>query len=1201
MSRIIAFFKNPWVIQFLGLLALAALIWFAGPLIAIAGTVPLESALARGLTIAFVVVAWVIYRLIRQIQAGRKDGRLMNELAASGAEAGKSVEAEATEEEAETLQRGFAEALEVLKQSRAKGADGKQFLYELPWYAIIGAPGSGKTTALINSGLKFPLAERLGKHAVRGVSGTRNCDWWFTDEAVLLDTAGRYTTQDSHQAVDAAAWLSFLGLIKKYRPRRPLNGLLVTLSLHDLLLQTEEERALHAAAIRRRVQELYEALGVRLPIYLLFTKTDLVAGFTDFFADLSQDERAQVWGETFPAEDPDRPADCALLFETAYDELLQRLNKRTFKRVQDERDVQRRALILDYPQQMGLLKPAMTAFLQAAFAANRYDRQALLRGVYFTSGTQEGTPIDRVMGILAGAFRLDRQIQPVYSGRGKSFFLTRLLKEVIFGEAGLAGIDPRVERRHQLIQVGAYAGVLLFAAGLIALWAVSYARNQAAIARVEEQLPVLKAYHLGAANGVRDEEQWGSAARARFKVLLPRLDALLAARDVYKDPGWLMGFGLYQGDKLQAAANHAYEGLLRDYFRPAVILRQQERMQGDESASPELLYQTLKVYLMLADPQRLDAKVVAPWVKIDWEKSYATEPDVQARLSTHLGNLLQLELEPAPVDENFVAAVRAKLTQVPQVLQLYGRFKTEALVDHAHDVKVAELLGPSGAKVFASADGKDLATVVVPGLYSAYGYTELFLKKSLGYIREAVEQNWVLGKQAVVDPAEIGRLHEDFKKLYLGDYQKAWSGLLSSLKLRPAQSINQTVEVLDVLARPDTPLRPLLEAVEKNTSLSKLSAAAADLLAKIPGKPAVAPDEQTQKLLALAKQASGLDSGAGVDPARSVENYFEGLNVLVRGGPDKPAPLNATLATLGALHDFVLQIGSAASSGDQALKTAANRVSGASADQLRQAQMEFSRLPEPLKTWLQSLTQFGWSQTLSGAKGQLNEMLKTGVAAQCKTAFAGRYPFNRAAAQEALLADFTQFFAPNGQIDQFFQTNLKTFIDTTRPEWRQLQMDNQSLGLSPAAIRQFQNASRIRDAFFPGGGQVPQVQFELKPLALDNNVATFRLSVEGQETVYRHGPEQVVKFQWPGPATNAGVRLVFETLDGRQLSRSKEGPWAWFRALDEATVEKTVLPDRFNLTFRLETYTARYELRAGSVNNPFNLAELQAFRCPESL
>ena len=101
----------------------------------------------------------------------------------------------------------------------------------LPWYVIIGPPGSGKTTALVNSGLHFPLAAQLGAGAVRGVGGTRNCDWWFTDQAVLLDTAGRYTTQDSNSTVDKAAWLGFLDLLKKQRSRRPIDGAFIAISL----------------------------------------------------------------------------------------------------------------------------------------------------------------------------------------------------------------------------------------------------------------------------------------------------------------------------------------------------------------------------------------------------------------------------------------------------------------------------------------------------------------------------------------------------------------------------------------------------------------------------------------------------------------------------------------------------------------------------------------------------------------------------------------------------------------------------------------------------------------------------------------------------------------------------------------------------------------------------------------------------------
>ena len=188
-------------------------------------------------------------------------------------------------------------ALTLLK--RARGTRG--YLYEQPWYAIIGPPGAGKTTALLNSGLKFPLAAEMGQGAVAGVGGTRLCDWWFTENAVLIDTAGRYTTQDSNAAVDRAGWDSFLDLLRRTRPRQPLNGVIVAIALSDIADAPPADRVAHAAAIRRRIKELESRLGIRMPVYALFTKADLIAGFTEFFDDLDRDRRNQVWGVTFPA------------------------------------------------------------------------------------------------------------------------------------------------------------------------------------------------------------------------------------------------------------------------------------------------------------------------------------------------------------------------------------------------------------------------------------------------------------------------------------------------------------------------------------------------------------------------------------------------------------------------------------------------------------------------------------------------------------------------------------------------------------------------------------------------------------------------------------------------------------------------------------------------------------------------------------
>ena len=289
------------------------------------------------------------------------------------------------------------------------------YLYDLPWYVIIGPPGAGKTTALVNSGLKFPLARGATPAAIAGVGGTRYCDWWFTEEAVLIDTAGRYTTQDSDAKSDKESWLSFLDLLKKSRPRQPINGVLVAISIEDILTMSRQELAAHAEAIRMRLLELHQRLKVSFPVYALFTKADLVAGFNEYFSYLNETGRRQVWGATFQTADKNKNLIGDIPNE--FDQLLERLSEETLDRLQDEPTPQHRVQLFGFAAQMARLKPQIHDFLNQIFEPTRYHVNASLRGFYFTSGTQQGTPIDQLIGSLARTFGAEEVSAAAYSRR----------------------------------------------------------------------------------------------------------------------------------------------------------------------------------------------------------------------------------------------------------------------------------------------------------------------------------------------------------------------------------------------------------------------------------------------------------------------------------------------------------------------------------------------------------------------------------------------------------------------------------------------------------------------------------------------------------------------------------------------------------------------------------------------------------------
>src|ERR1700733_13264371 len=335
------FFVFRWFLSFIGVVLLSLLLWWFGPFLGF-----LESWITRAVVIAVMVLIWAVVNFLLDRRRKKNDAALVEGIAAGPKE---DPTAAASAEEVAAMREKLTTALNLLK--KASGARG--YLYEQPWYAIIGPPGAGKTTALLNAGLKFPLAAEMGQSAVAGVGGTRMCDWWFTEDAVLIDTAGRYTTQDSDAAVDKAGWDAFLNLLKRTRARQPLNGVMVAIALSDIAAAPQHERLAHARAIPRRVKELYDQLGVRVPVYALFTKADLIAGFTEFFDDLDRERRGQVWGVTFPVNKVDSGS--AGLFGSEFSILVERLNERLLDRLQGERSPDRRTMIAGFPAQVASL------------------------------------------------------------------------------------------------------------------------------------------------------------------------------------------------------------------------------------------------------------------------------------------------------------------------------------------------------------------------------------------------------------------------------------------------------------------------------------------------------------------------------------------------------------------------------------------------------------------------------------------------------------------------------------------------------------------------------------------------------------------------------------------------------------------------------------------------------------------------------
>ncbi len=1171
MKTFLKWLLSPVVIGTLGLLMLSALVWWAFPLVAFGESRPFDGFWARVITLLVLWGLWIGWLVFSLIRRKRTHATLVK---------GLSSGSTASQREAQVLAQRFDEAMVKLRASSGRSLlKPGSYLYELPWYMFIGAPGAGKTTALLNSGLEFLLGDGKAGAAVSGVGGTRNCDWWFTRDAVLIDTAGRYSTQDSDAAADAGAWDAFLALLKRTRPRQPINGVLLTVNAFDLVQQSAADRSELARNLRDRLHELQTKLGVRAPVYVLVTKMDLVAGFNETFGDLPKDQREQVWGFTLDYRDG---ADAAVEpeFDQGFGGLEQRLGEGLSDRLQVERDPARRAAIFGFPQELAALRKPLREFVSAVFSAGgTVQRTPPMRGVYFTSGTQEGTPIDRVMGSLGRAFGLERPaLSSRGAGPGKSFFLARLLRDVVFVERGLGVYNAAAERRRRVTRIAAMAGIGVLSLALITGWAVSFVRNVNYADGVAARLPAIK-------QGV-DSIPPGTGGDAAM-LIKPLLDVKQAARVPdfpIEDPPFLMTLGMYQGEKLDAGAQLAYNRLLEKAFAPRIVTRLEERLRAANNSNLENAYEALKNYLMLYTPDKFDADTVKAWIGVDWDTQYARalEPDARAELDRHLANLLARGAPPPIVakDDALVAQMREMLMALPLDQRVYGRIKRSSRGNDLPDFTVAGNAGTKAAQVYRRVSGEPL-TRGIAGLYTREGYRKTFqgtIPKVSAQM--ASEETWVLGVRNDPDRIKSLALGNDLanrvRRNYLEDYIKQWDKYLADVKLVPMTSIAQQIEVFRILAGVDSPMATFTRRVAEETTLVQPAAAAKNPVAAAADKAAKAREEAAK--LADPGAAPAVTGGGPLE--RMVDDHFAAYRRLVTG---TPSPMDELRKVFDEQQTYLLAI-------DNAQKTKSAPPAGGGAGP--KLKLAGGQLPDSLKEMMDTLADAGAKQSLSAERDVLAAELKP-ISEFCQRAVANRYPFAAGSRADVLPEDFGQLFGQGGLLDDFFNRRLVAMVDTGAAIWAYKPLPDGSKPTS-TSLPEFQRAARIREAFFRSGGKAPSFRIDVRAAEFGDGLKEVTIDIDGQPFKLTAGGPSVT-LTWPSQRVASRVTLTTTPGSAPQVF---DGPWGLFRMFERFEIVPSAQPERFGVNMNLEGRKAKLEVTSTSVLNPFRMREVQQFRCP---
>lgn len=1166
----------------LGVIALLIATWWLGPRWQVNGEYPLAAWQMRALVtlgvVLLVAMVWgvLLARRLRKVHARQAEER------------------QEQEDPILPLERRQQRLLDRQLAALRSNLPGRRGIYRLPWYLVMGLEDAGKTSLIQRSGQTYTLT-----NVTRNNRADRNAfgfDWWIGDQGVLIDPDGELLSQSQGEGpgadVQKRLWHHFLAWLERNRPQRPLNGVVMAIDLASLSVATPAQRKAQAIVLRTRLRELMEHLGSRLPVYVTFTKLDLLYGFGPLVRVLDKHEKEEVLGFTFRLEGRIDGDDWLQEFAARYEDMIGRLSDRLPDVLANNRDVEERSAAYSFTRQLAGLKPALEQFLTDLLSADVFSTPALVRGTYFTSVLQEGVPEDAFVSAAAASFQLAAPIQPAQrAGQSAHLFTPKLFPGVIYPEAGLAGDNRRVVRTRQRRLATAAVIALCVGAGMTAGWQHFFIKNAEAAAAVE--------------NRVRDYlNNWqpvGFEPDNTGQNLLGPLDELreatLAFGDHRRDWPYLRDMGLYQGHRIGPEVEASYLDMLAYQYLPSLMFGVMGEMGRARDTNERLDH--LRVLRMLYDASGRRSDIVTAYMKAYWQGAFPGQKKLQERLLGHLDyalahtDLARQRQAGDPVADMalapFLSSVewaQHELGRIPTPKRVYRDLQTEAEREFRAPLDLARAAGPAFATVFSRVDGQgepDLAAapvtdpLTIPALLTRAGLEKWFLRKSGSVTELALVDAWVLGRREDVQfsEADEAELRANLQTLYAEHYTDAWRTAISRIRIHRFEDLNHGVRVLESLTGGHEPLHRLLAQVRTNTRL-------------IP--PAEGDTAAARQLLEQSPHYRML---------QDIERRFADLNQLTAPNGDQPNGLEQIMVVVNELHQYLRSVQEAPDQGKAALAAARARLSLQGADPIFTLQRMADQQPEPLDRLLTSLATESWRVLLDQAVAQLERDWYREIYQPFQQNLARNYPFNPDAGRDVALQDFERFFAPGGILDTFYQDNLKLFLED-HPE--QVGDARRASLLRRDVLAALESADRIRRAYFTRSGSL-DVEFALEPLNLSANKRRSVVNLDGQLVEFSHGPRQSIPLVWPNTlrdSVESRITLVPVQVNRSPRSLSESGPWALFRLLDRADITG-VSDSAVDVRFQVDDGEMRYRLHAASNTNPFTQQLLAGYRIPRSL
>jgi type VI secretion system protein ImpL len=1134
----------------------------------------------RLLAILIILAIGILWLLFKSIRANQNAASLERSIKMQAEDQKQSLRPE-KKGEIEELERELLAAIESLKSSKlGRGRSGRAALYSLPWYMFIGPPAAGKTTAIINSGLEFTFGSDI-----KGVGGTRNCDWFFSNSAILLDTAGRYITEDE----DREEWLAFLDILKKHRKRSPINGVIIGISIADLLKASPDDLEWHARNVRRRIDELIQRLRVRFPVYLVITKLDLIQGFVEIFENLSRTEREQIWGCTLSPEEVRSPRPREV-FEQEFDLLVKTLDDFRLKRLSLASKPESRGRVYVFPLEFAGVKDLVGHFIGKLFQPSPYQDVPIFRGFYFTSGTQEGVPIDRVIQAIAKQFDLPSEMVSEPEVQKKSYFIKKLFSDIIIPDRNLVSQTSRAATQRSRVRASVIFG------SLICLGAFIFGISQGYI-RSENKLRSVRDISLL----VKDVNWESGASDAENLKLLESFRAKLADLEQKETHPTL---GMSRANMVLEAARQLYYRKLSPFIQYRFYQELEGRLKryrAGENYPYDTVWNYLKAYLLMgAESENLDetnTNFLGQELISLLDERMATEDIEETKMLVkpqieYFIKVLGKEGMPSFANkDDLVQSTRRLLSRPVNLNDAYDKFKRDAQNKLQQTYTLFQMFeGRTSDLISSEAQVHELFTK---------GVWENYVKEAIAtWSQNPDRDTWVLGQAQILDSdlRNPETLASGLADLYFQEYSRVWLQFLQGIRYAPFDDLYSASEALKKLSNiEESPLKRILDAVAQQTRF-ETKQTSKGLPKMVEGvKKALEPSRTSE--------ASSIE-----DSAHWVNENFARLHTLSpapgggKEGSKEMADLLGQYASLNENLQYILS-----SPGLRAKEVAASileREEGELPKVFKAIQSAFPESdfdPAAREALFEQPLRNVWGVILEEARKGLDDRWLNSVYDIYAKMLAPYYPFNPQG-QDAPMPEVLQFFQPReGIVAKFIDQEIKPFVKLDT--WESMEWKDRGLSISDEAVAAIDKAKEISQALFALGSlkvnfslqaDLPEpvgAKSEMERKAIKATIDRITIDIDGTPYLYRMGGESWGNFSWPGTEGTSGARLTLFSGKYSIPDLKAEGAWGWFRLLDKAEIVE-IPPTEYQISWMFELpdrniIKIRYRMKTKSSFHPF--------------